>query len=57
MTNPWLTHLAKVRRSHPSLSVPEAAKLAKKSYHKKKAPKKAGTVRRKRAGIVRRRKL
>lgn len=35
MTNPWLTHLAKVRKNNPKMSVPALAKKASASYKKK----------------------
>ncbi len=34
-TNPWLTHLAKVRRANKGMSLKEAMKKAKASYKKK----------------------
>ena len=37
--NPWLIHLAAVRRKHKGYSVAEISKIAKKSYKKgRKAP-------------------
>ncbi len=35
VTNPWIRHLTSFRRSHPGMSVPEAAKKAKLTYKKK----------------------
>lgn len=34
-TNPWLIHLAKVRKENPNLSLTEAMKKAKVTYKKK----------------------
>jgi len=34
-TNPWLTHLMKVKKQHPNKSLKEVMKLAKKTYKKK----------------------
>ena len=35
-TNPWLVHLAKVRRENPKVKdVVKLSAIAKKSYHKK----------------------
>jgi hypothetical protein len=37
MANPWLTHLAKVRKENPKVKdVAKLAKLAKKTYKPKK---------------------
>ena len=32
MANPWMTHLSKVRKENPSLTLKEAMKEAKKTY-------------------------
>jgi hypothetical protein len=34
MENKWLTHVKKVQREHPELSLKEVLKLAKRSYRR-----------------------
>ena len=43
MANPWMTHLNKVRKENPNLSLKEAMQAAKKTYTPigKSAPKKS----------------
>lgn len=33
-TNPWMTHLAKVRKEHKGKSLGDCMKIAKKTYKK-----------------------
>lgn len=42
MANPWMIHLAKVRKSNPGKSLKQCMMIAKKSYKKKGGSVKVG---------------
>ena len=44
MANPWMTHLAKIRKANPGKSLKECMKLGKKSYKKGGSIKVGGSV-------------